>query len=316
MIISASYKTDIPAFYGEWFTNRLRAGFCSVVNPFNRRSKRVPLDRSTVDGFVFWTKNIGPFLSPLRTVADLGYPFVVQYTINGYPRELESQVTDSERSLKHIKELSRSYGRDSVVWRYDPILTSTLTPLDSHVDRFQSFAQVLESYVDEVVISFVHLYKKTKSNLNHAARNSGFSWSTPSSLERKELVERLLTISNEHGMALAICSQPENLVPGAQPARCIDAARIQRVGDRCFSSSIKGNRPGCECSQATDIGDYDTCAQGCVYCYAVRSWDLAKKRYARHDPESEYLNPDWATLPSREVRSDQLPLFHPPQRHS
>src|SRR5579863_4047179 len=106
MIISASYKTDIPTFYGEWFMNRLRAGSCRMVNPYNQKSLLVDLTPQAVDGFVFWTKNIGPFLKHLPEVQSRGYPFIVQHTINGYPRELEFRVIDYSRTIKHVKTLA------------------------------------------------------------------------------------------------------------------------------------------------------------------------------------------------------------------
>src|SRR6185312_13236388 len=122
MIISASYRTDIPAFYGHWFMNRLRAGYCMMTNPYNGKPIRVSLAASDVDGLVFWTKNIGPFLRHLPEIRRLGYPFMVQHTINGYPRQLESRVMRPTRTVEHVKRLADEYGPDVAVWRYDPIL--------------------------------------------------------------------------------------------------------------------------------------------------------------------------------------------------
>lgn len=102
MVISASYKTDIPAFYGEWFMNRLRAGYCKMVNPYNGRPIRISLLAEAVEGFVFWTKNVGPFLKHLDEVQQRGFPFVLQHTINGYPRELEQAVVDSSRAVEYL----------------------------------------------------------------------------------------------------------------------------------------------------------------------------------------------------------------------
>ena len=138
MIISASYKTDIPTFYGEWFGNRLDAGYCKMVNPYNRKAYRVSLELEDVDGFVFWTKNAGPFLGKLAVISERGYPFIVQYTINGYPRALEFSVVDSERSVEHMRVIAETYGTDVGVWRYDPILVSSDTPIDFHRRNFSS----------------------------------------------------------------------------------------------------------------------------------------------------------------------------------
>ncbi len=127
MIISASYKTDIPAFYGDWFMNRLEAGYCRVVNPYGRQVLTVPLDHDTVDGFVFWTRNLGPFLGHLRTVGRLGYAFVVHETVTGYPRALDYATIDAVRAVGHLRATARAFGARVPVWRYDPIVFTSLT---------------------------------------------------------------------------------------------------------------------------------------------------------------------------------------------
>ncbi len=130
MIISASYKTDIPTFYGEWFMNRLQDGYCKMVNPYGHQVYTIDLTPENVDGFVFWTKNIGPFLKYLPEVQKMGYPFVVQHTITGYPRELEFRVIDHTHTIEHMKVLADMYGPHIAVWRYDPIVVSSLTSSD------------------------------------------------------------------------------------------------------------------------------------------------------------------------------------------
>ena len=107
MIISASYRTDIPAFYGDWFMNRLRAGWCSTRSPYGGPPARVSLLKQDVDGFVFWTKNLRPFVKHLAEVSRRGFPFVIQYGINGYPRELERSVVDAEPSVELLRQISR-----------------------------------------------------------------------------------------------------------------------------------------------------------------------------------------------------------------
>ncbi len=179
MIVSASYRTDIPTFYGEWFHNRLRAGYCKTVNPYSDRVMRVSLRPEEVDGFVFWTKNVGPFLDRLAEVHSLGVPFVVQHTINAYPRILEQSVVDAGRAVLHLRQIAEKYGPRVCVWRYDTILSTTLTTRDFHLDTFARLAKSLEGATDEVVISFAHVYRKTLRNLNHAAHDCGFKWTDP-----------------------------------------------------------------------------------------------------------------------------------------
>ena len=289
MIISASYKTDIPAFYGQWFINRLRAGFCKMVNPYNEQVYHVPLTPDEVDGIVFWTKNIGPFLKHLPEVHRRGYPFIVQYAINGYPRALEHSVVDAERSCDHMRAISQEHGPKVCVWRYDTIVTSSLTPADLHLSNFERLAAALAGTTDEVVISFAQIYRKTLRNMDRAAGEHGFTWSDPPLEEKRALATRLAEIAAGHGMRLTLCSQPTFLVPGAGEARCVDAERLSVVAGRPIAAKLQGNRKECGCYHSRDIGHYDTCPHGCIYCYAVQSRGLAQRRFKQHDPEGEFL---------------------------
>ena len=319
MIISASYKTDIPAFYGEWFINRLRAGWCKMVNPYGRQVYTVNLrrepdagGRAGVEGIVFWTKNAGPFVKHLAEVRERGYPFVVQHTINGYPRELEARVADYPRIVAAAREVATTYGSRAVVWRYDPILFTSLTPIAWHVEQFGRLAEQLGGATEEVVISFAQVYEKTRRNLD-AAAVEGFDWSMheatayPDDLadgRARGLVRQLAQIAQDHGMRLTVCAQERFLIPGlVEEAHCIDATWFGGEYAR------HGNRKECACSASRDIGEYDTCPHGCVYCYAVRNRSLALARYRRHDPAGEFLfEPDFPTIqvqPRSRVKKSQ-----------
>lgn len=289
MIISASYKTDIPAFYGEWFMNRLRIGHCDMVNPYNREVYRLSLDRADVDGFLFWTKNIGPFLPHLPEIQQRGYPFVVQYTINGYPRSLEFSVLQAERAVDHAKRLAETLGPRAVVWRYDPVIFTTQTDADFHLRNFAMLARSLEGTTDEVVTSFAQIYKKTRRNLDWAAGAFGFEWTDPTDDLKRSLVSQFASMASAHAMELTLCAQDQYLVPGVRPARCIDAERLAEVAGRPIAAKLQGNRPDCGCYQSRDIGTYDTCPHGCVYCYAVANRDLAQERYRQHDSTGDSL---------------------------
>lgn len=289
MIISASYKTDIPAFYGEWFMNRLRAGYCKLVNPYGGQVHRVSLTPEDADGIVFWTKNLGPFLGSLGDVRNRGYPFVVQYTINGYPRELERAVIEPARSVEHMRMLADRYGPRVAVWRYDTILFSSLTDWEFHRRNFDELARRLEGTTDEVVVSFAQIYRKTKRNLDKASRELAFAWNDPEDDEKLRLLEELAPLAQARGMQLTVCSQRAYLIPGVADARCIDAQRLSDVSGRPIVARLKGNRPDCGCYQSRDIGEYDTCPHGCVYCYAVHRQDAAEKRFREHDATGEFL---------------------------
>ena len=297
MIISASYKTDIPAFYGEWFTNRLHAGYCKMVNPYSQQVYTIDLTPESVDGFVFWTKNIGPFLKHLQAVQEMGYPFIVQHTITGYPRELEYRVINYAHTIEYMKELADTYGSHVAVWRYDPIIISSLTPYDWHRTNFEKLAKSLEGTTDEVVVSFAQIYKKTRRNMDWAAREFGFHWHehetmTPGSV--RNLISELAQIARSHGMRMKICSQKAYLIIGiTEEARCVDAERLERIAGRSTADRVelRGNRKECGCFASKDTGEYDTCPHGCIYCYAVQNRELALSRYKEHDPTSEFLFP-------------------------
>lgn len=290
MIISASYKTDLPAFYGEWLINRIRAGFCKTINPYNRHQHYlISLRKDDVNGFVFWTKNLGPFLKYLPEVQSRGFPFVVQYSINAYPRKLEFSVTDPVRAIDHVKEVSSKYGMQGVIWRYDPIVFSSETPIERHLDNFSWIASKLKGYTNEVVVSFAQIYQKTLRNMNLAAKNYAFEWRDPGDDEKKSLLRKLLSIARDMRMRLTLCSQPYLLEDGVAEAHCVDAQRLSSISGMQIGAALKGSRKECGCFESRDIGDYDTCPHGCVYCYAVRNRELAKKNFLKHDPQSEYL---------------------------
>lgn len=289
MIISASYKTDIATFYGDWFIHRMRAGFCKMVNPYNRQIYRVDLRRPAVDGFIFWTKNIGPFLKHLDEVQEGGYPFIVQYTINGYPRELETSVVQANQSIAHAHAIREKFGPRALVWRYDTILFSSLTPRDFHLENFTRLARALSGTADEVVVSFAQIYRKTKRNLDAGAREGSFTWWDPPFTEKRDVLSALASIAHGNGFQLSVCSQPDLLIPGTNDARCVDARRLESLVGAQVHAELKGNRPGCGCFAARDIGEYDTCPHGCIYCYAVQNRPLALRRFRQHDPHSEFL---------------------------
>lgn len=295
MIVSASYRTDIPAFYGRWFLNRFRAGWAKAVNPYGRQVSTIPL-RAGVDGFVFWTRNPGPFLEVLEEIRRAGMPFAVHCTATGYPRALESSVIEAERSVALMALLAERFGKRVVVWRYDPILITSLTPLDWHEANFAGLARRLEGVTDEVSVSFANIYRKTARNLAAAARAHHFSWEDPADEAKTALLRRLAVIAAGHGIRLTLCSQSGLLTEGVEASACVDARRLEAVAagwglDRRIAAKVKGNRPGCLCFESRDIGEYDTCPHGCSYCYAVNTRALAKRRFAEHDPNSEFLLP-------------------------
>ena len=199
MIISASYRTDIPAFYADWFNRRLDAGSCDVVNPYSGRINRVALDAAAVDGFVFWTRRLTPFMATLTRLHDRGAPFVIQFTITGYPRALEPAVADWHRTVEEIRSTAARFGPRVVVWRYDPVILTDLTPPAFHRDRVRQLSTQLAGHTDEVVLSFAHGYRKTRRNTARAGAEHGFAWTDPEDERKRELLAALGAIALEHG---------------------------------------------------------------------------------------------------------------------
>ncbi|MHA1108213.1 MAG: DUF1848 family protein, partial [Alphaproteobacteria bacterium] len=248
----------------------------------------VSLAPGEVDGFVFWTRNIGPLHDRLGEIASLA-PFMVQFTVTGYPRALEPGVIETETAIAQIRALANSFGRRATIWRYDPIIETSLTPPAWHRENFARLARMLRGHVDEVTISFAHTYAKTSRNMDIAARDHGFTWRDPAETEKRAMAVDLAEIAGSHDMRLTVCSQPDYTVGGAVAARCIDAARLSDIAGRDIHARVKGNRPGCLCNESRDIGAYDSCPQGCTYCYSVSGRDRAKRFLAAHDPEAEAL---------------------------
>lgn len=289
MIISASYRTDIPAFYGEWFRNRLKAGSALVENPYGGKMSTVSLKRADVDCFIFWTRNIEPFLGVLDDVNSQTYPFIVSHTLTGYPKELESRTADANKMTGVLQGLARRFGPKVLVWRYDPILISSLTPADWHLENFAALARGLRGATDEVVVSFAQIYKKTVRNLDLAARKHGFAWQDPGDDAKRRLIARLADIAGNEGMRLKVCCQPHLCPPGVPAARCADPERLRTVAGYEFPFKFKGTRPDCGCAESRDIGAYDSCPHGCVYCYAVSERDKALGNLKNHDPNGAFL---------------------------
>ena len=270
-VISASYRTDIPAFYGAWFARRLAAGYALVRNPWSGKPYRVDLRPEAVAGYVFWTRNPAPFMPVL---AGLDRPFFVQFTITGYGHLLERSAPLPERAVEAAHALAAKYGPRCVVWRYDPILS----PTQDHVEAAGRLAKMLRGATDECVVSFASFYRKTERNLAAA----GFAWENPERACRLRLIEALADAVSP--LRLTVCAQPDLTGGAAAPARCIDPVRLGlgRLPER-------GNRPGCACAASRDIGAYDSCPHGCLYCYANASPQAARHRFKAHDPEAEML---------------------------
>ncbi|MCF8482058.1 MAG: DUF1848 domain-containing protein [Rhodospirillum sp.] len=285
MIISASYRTDIPAFHGAWFARRLDAGWVDVRNPYGGPPSRISLEIGAVDGFVFWTRNARPFLPQLDRVAKRGDPFIIHYTVTGLPASLDGGTPAPNQALAVMEEITRAHGPGRLVWRYDPIVLSRQTPALHHRETFARLADRIASLTltDEVVVSFLQPYKKAIRRLDKVA---GLGWIDPPLEAKQSLLAELAGLAADRGLRVSLCAQPDLLVPGVTEAACVDAARLSRIAGRPIAPNAKPHRPTCACAQSRDIGAYDTCAHGCVYCYAVNGQARARTLVAGQDPEA------------------------------
>ena len=304
MIISASRRTDIPAFYSEWMLHRLRTGFCTVPNPFNRTQvARVSLLPSDVDVIVFWTRNPRPLMRYLSEVDSFGIPYYFQFTVLGLPRELESKAPPLETTLQTFRELSERLGPQRVIWRYDPIIFSKKTPAVYHRERFTTMARELAGFTNRVVVSIVDRYRKTERRMN-ALQDSGAGVTECPPETFADLMRHLAATAAENQMDIASCAEEIDLTPyGIRPGRCIDHDLIkQAFGREISTAKDPSQRRACGCVLSRDIGMYDSCLFGCQYCYATGSFERAKENYRRHDPRSPSLI-SWEDSPeSAEVK--------------
>ncbi len=290
MIVSASRRTDIPAFYSRWFMNRLRAGHCTVRNPFNAAQvSRVSLAVDDVSAIVFWTRDPRPLLPFLPELLGMGHEPFFLLTLLGNPRTLDPKCPDPETAAAAFDALADALpGR--VTWRYDPVALTEATPPDHHRRMFGRLAARLAGRTDRVVVSFVEPYRKIAKRMAALAQE-GYAPLLRDTAAEIRLLADMRDMAEACGMRLFTCSQPEAFASaGIAPARCIDPDWIEsRIGKPVVRTKDANQRPRCGCAPSKDIGAYDTCLFGCRYCYATSSFERARANFARHDPDSEGL---------------------------
>lgn len=282
--MSVSRRTDIPAFYSEWFYRRVKQGYIYIRNPMNvHQVSNVRITPDVVDCIVFWTKNPAPMLPKLDELACYDYYF--QYTLNDYPRGIEPNVPPVEQRLETFIALSEKIGHERVIWRYDPILfTAEITP-EVHLNSFRRIAERLKDYTEKAVISLVDIYpSKNCSNLNRIGARQ-----LPSG-ELESFLSDLADIAHGCGLKIATCAENIPLEKyGIEHNSCIDKALIERIAHCTLKAKPDGQRPNCGCIKCDDIGSYDTCPHGCVYCYANYRPSVVESKMKLYDVDSPIL---------------------------
>ncbi len=291
MIISASRRTDIPAFYAQWFINRIRAGHCAVPNPFNRKQvSHISLRPEDVTNIVFWTRNPKPLIHYLKELDTLGFRYYFQYTVMNNPRLIDTMTPSLSYSLKIFKKLSDLIGPEKVIWRYDPVMISNITDIKFHRDTYKQIAETLKNYTQRSVISLLDFYPKLKKRLK-VLKESGVEIVDCDNRPGKnfdELLYSLADAAEQCSMEIVSCAEDPDLKRyNIQPGKCIDDIYIKRVfGIDATHKKDPSQREACGCVVSRDIGVYNTCLSGCQYCYATTSFEKASVLHDKHDPDS------------------------------
>lgn len=287
MILSVSRRTDIPAFYSDWFFDCLKKGFVLVPNPINKsKIARVALQpfklenistnllgektvniSGNLEGIVFWTKNPQPMIDKLHLLGDIKYYFL--YTLNAYPRTIEKNLPPLDRRIESFKKLAKYC---PVIWRYDPILIADGIDENWHMEQFKYLCSQLEGYTKHCKISFlIESYKGCSKSVH-----------TPSLGQKEYILSKISEIAKEHGIQIEACAEKDNWGKyGIVPSKCIDGEifeellsdrfKKQNISVKRKDNKIDGQRKNCGCMPAIDIGRYDTCKHGCNYCYAMKT---------------------------------------------
>ena len=289
MIISASRRTDIAAFYAKWFIHRIQAGFCEVPNPFNPSLiKQVSLLPSDVDVIVFWTRNPRPLIPYLKFLDSYGYHYLFLYTLLGYPNPLDPYSPPLSQAIRTFHQLSEILDADRVIWRYDPIIITPHTPPQYHITHFEIICRQLAHCTKRVIISFVDIYRKAQKRLSHLAE-VGYPITPKTDLDNETLqkiIYNLVQIAETYEMQLFHCAD-QNFYPqfGGNAGKCIDAQLFcDLFGIQIPHIKDPSQRENCGCTISCDIGMYDTCLFGCPYCYANKNFETSRKNYLHHDP--------------------------------
>lgn len=285
MIISASRRTDIPTYYSDWFLKRIKAGYVYVRNPMNpHQVSQINLSPEVVDGIVFWTKNPTPMLDRLVELNDYMYYF--QFTLNSYGVDVEENIPNKSKVvIPAFQRLSDSIGPDRVIWRYDPIFLSKVYTVDYHIRYFEELAKRLSPYTRKCTISFLDLYRNTEKNIAILAPDKF-------PVERQtQLAKILAEIAHSYGLRIDTCAEEIDLSQyGIEHAKCIDNCLFgQLLQCPLEIKKDKNQRLGCGCAESVDIGAYNTCQNGCKYCYANYSSKAVYMSSKNHDPDSPLL---------------------------
>ncbi len=282
MILSIDFRTDIPAFYSEWILNKFKEGYLMFRNPVSPTTvHKVILDKQHIEGIIWCSKDYLPILHVLNQITDK-FPSIFHYTITGYGKDIEPNVPSIEQSIYTFKELSMRYGKDKVIWRYDPIFVDDNYGIIRHIDTFHNLCKELYNYTDRAVINFVSLYEKVK---RHMPTIKELTYD-----EKLLIIKNFLKITDKYRLKLQTCGNGLQFkdLEGVEVTGCLDEHALNLMGIYPKSKN-KATDWGCLCYPNTSVGVYNTCLHKCKYCYASADFDMCDKNYAQHNPNSPLL---------------------------
>lgn len=294
MIISASRRTDIPTYYSEWFYNRIKEGYVLVRNPMNiHQISKISLSPDVIDGIVFWTKNPVPMLGRISELQEYNYYF--QFTLNSYDRDIEPNIPSKNKIIiPAFQQLSKMIGKDRIIWRYDPIFFNETYTMEYHCKYFRVLAAKLANYTEKCTVSFLDFYRNTSRNI----RSLNIQKETKE--QQLEIMQRFSEIAKEYKIYIDTCAEESDFNQfGIGHAHCIDKERFERIGKyKLMVEKDSNQRTECGCIASIDIGTYNTCKNGCLYCYANYSHNTVVKNTQNHNPKAPLL--------FGEVRNDDI----------
>lgn len=294
MIVSVSRRTDIAAHYSDWFMNRIKDGYFYNVNPYNpKQIKGFSLAPYNVDAFVFWTKNPQPMLKHLKTLDHMGYKSLFIYELNAYGETFEPGVPEITERLRTFARLSDKLGKDRVIWKYAPIIMSSQSDLNWHLDQFTNLAGVLGRYTKRVMVSFIKPTDNPKwESLIRSGQLQTADLTDPQYYEiLLGFTKALKEIASRANIHLEVCCESADLTPvGIEQGACVSADYLNRVfGLNLQQQSDQEGGEHCLCTQMVDMGLFECCPSLCTYCNTNKNSTIVMKNYEAHCPTAPML---------------------------
>jgi hypothetical protein len=280
-IISASRRTDIPAFYSAWLINRLKQEEVYVRNPYGGQVRRVSLRADDIHSIVFWSKNFSPLISRIGEIERAAKNLFFHFTITGIPEEIEQNIPPFQEAIDDFKYLSDRYSPEHMIWRFDPVCLTDKLSFEFYEEMFMRCGEKLKGSCVKCYISFVQKYKKTLTNFNKYSNHKLVDIETGT---HKEYAGRLGRIAEKNGIRLYACCNDHLLSDTVHKGSCINSRELTELfNDYSVSSPAAPTRKECACTKSIDIGSYDTCPHGCLYCYANADKLKARTAFEKMD---------------------------------